>query len=49
MNGNVIVKLTNPSQEPVETVKSLFGILPTDANLETTKDERLGLLEKTEI
>ena len=41
-NGKVIAKLTNPYQDRVETAKSLFGILPRDADIEESKRERLG-------
>lgn len=41
-NGKVIAKLTNPYQDKVATAKSLFGILPIDADLEESKQERLG-------
>ena len=41
-NGKVIAKLTNPYQNRVETAKSLFGILPKDADIEESKKERLG-------
>lgn len=41
-NGKVIAKLTNPYQDRVETAKSLFGILPKDADIEGSKRERLG-------
>ncbi len=41
-NGKVIAKLTNPYQDRVATAKSLFGILPKDADLEESKQERLG-------
>lgn len=40
-NGKVIAKLTNPYQDRVETAKSLFGILPIDADVDVTKRERL--------
>lgn len=43
-NGKVIAKLTNPHQNKVETAKSLFGILPKDADITAFKDERLGLM-----
>lgn len=33
-NGKVIAKLTNPYQNRVETAKSLFGILPVDADMD---------------
>ncbi len=42
-NGRVVAKLTNPYQNMVETAKSLFGILPMDADLEETKKERFGI------
>lgn len=41
-NGKVVAKLTNPYQDRVETAKSLFGILPKDAELEDVRAERLG-------
>lgn len=41
-NGKIIAKLTNPYQDRVETAKSLFGVLPKDANIEEAKRERLG-------
>ena len=41
-NGKIIAKLTNPYQDRVETAKSLFGILPKDADLERAREERLG-------
>lgn len=41
-NGKVIAKLTNPYQNRVETAKSLFGILPVDADIDKAKRERLG-------
>ncbi len=41
-NGKVVAKLTNPYQDRVETAKSLFGILPKDADIEESKIERLG-------
>ena len=40
-NGKVIAKLTNPHQNRVETAKSLFGILPKDADIDAARDERL--------
>lgn len=40
--GKVIAKLTNPYQDRVQTAKSLFGILPAEANIEEAKRERLG-------
>lgn len=41
-NGKIISKLTNPFQDRVELVESLFGILPADASLEEAREERLG-------
>lgn len=41
-NGKIIAKLTSPYQDRVETAKSLFGILPVNADLEAAKEERLG-------
>lgn len=41
-NGKIVAKLTKPHQDRVQTAKSLFGILPKDADIETTKAERLG-------
>ena len=41
-NGKVVAKLTNPYQDRVETAKSLFGILPIDADADGAKRERLG-------
>lgn len=40
-NGKIVAKLTNPNQNRVETAKSLFGILPQNANFNETKAERL--------
>lgn len=40
-NGKVIAKLTNPHQNRVETAKSLFGILPKDADIDAARNERL--------
>ncbi len=42
-NGRIVAKLTNPYQNMVEIAKSLFGILPMDADLEEAKRERLGV------
>lgn len=41
--GKVIAKLTNPYQSRVDMAKSLFGILPKDADLEESKSERLDM------
>lgn len=42
-NGKVVAKLTNPHQDRVDTAKSLFGVLPEDADLQESKEERLGV------
>lgn len=42
-NGKVVAKLTNPYQDRVETAKSLFGILPQDADVEAARAENLGI------
>lgn len=44
-NGKTIAKLTNPHQNRVNTAKSLFGILPEDADLDKSREERLMLKE----
>lgn len=41
-NGKVVAKLTNPHQDRVDIAKSLFGVLPKNADLEEAKAERLG-------
>ena len=41
-NGKVVEKLTNPYQNRVEVVKSLFGILLKDVDMDVAKEERLG-------
>ena len=41
-NGKIIAKLSNPFQDRVDIAKSLFGILPDDASLESAKLERLS-------
>lgn len=40
-NGRVVAKLTNPHQNRVDTAKSLFGILPKNADFNTARAERL--------
>lgn len=40
-NGKIVAKLTNPYQDRVDTAKSLFDILPENANIEDSKKERL--------
>jgi antitoxin (DNA-binding transcriptional repressor) of toxin-antitoxin stability system len=44
-NGKTIAKLTNPHQNRVNTAKSLFGILPEDADLDNSREERLMIKE----
>ena len=41
-NGKVIAKLTNPTQTRVSIAQSLFGILPQDADIDISKEERLA-------
>ena len=41
-NGKIVAKLTNPNQNRVDTARSLFGILPENASLEDSKEERLN-------
>lgn len=41
-NGKVVAKLVNPHQNRVDTAKSLFGILPKDADIEESRAERLS-------
>ena len=40
-NGKVIAKLSNPYQDRVDAVKSLYGFLPADVTLEAARNERL--------
>lgn len=43
----IVAVLTSPDHdvlERTETAKSLFGILPNDANLEKSKEERLSAI-----
>ena len=40
-NGKVVAKLVNPYQNRVDTARSLFGILPKDADIEESRAERL--------
>lgn len=42
-NGKVVAKLVNPHQNRVETAKSLFGILPPNADIEESRAERLRI------
>ena len=40
-NGRVIAKLTKPHQNRIDTAKSLFGILPSEASIDDAWAERL--------
>ena len=40
-NGKVILKLSNPNKDREEMAKSLFGIIPNDANVDAVKEERM--------
>lgn len=40
-NGKVISKLTNPFQERVDIAKSLFGVIPADAQADEILKERV--------
>ena len=39
-NGKIVAKLTNPFQDRVDVVKSLFGIISDDMTLEEAQEER---------
>lgn len=41
-NGKVISKLSNPNQDRVADMKSLFGIIPAEVTLEEAREERLN-------
>ncbi len=41
-NGKVISKLSNPNQDRVADMKSLFGIIPADVTWEEAREERLN-------
>ncbi len=41
-NGKVVAKLVNPYQNRVDTARSLFGILPKDADIEKSRAGRLN-------
>ena len=45
-NGKSIAKLTNTNEDKVAMAKSLFGILPSDATLEQSREERLKRHER---
>ncbi len=41
-NGKVISKLSNPNQDRVADMKSLFGIIPANVTLDEAREERLN-------
>lgn len=43
-NGKTISKLTNPFQNRIDTVNSLFGSIPSGITLEEAREERLDQL-----
>ncbi|KJR45292.1 Uncharacterized protein conserved in archaea [Desulfosporosinus sp. I2] len=45
-NGKKIAKLTPATEDKIETAKSLFGILPSDASIEKAREERLSKDER---
>jgi prevent-host-death family protein len=40
-NGKRVAKLTSVRQDKMASAKALFGILPTDADLDSAREERL--------
>lgn len=40
-NGKVVVKLTNPNQDRMDIVNSLYGMISADASLEEARLERI--------
>ncbi len=43
-NGKVVAKLSNPYQDRVDIAKSLFGVIPEEASLEQSQEERLNTI-----
>ena len=43
-NGKVIAKLTNPYQDRLDIVESLFGSVPNTMTLEEAREERLNTI-----
>lgn len=41
-NGKVIAKLTNPYQDKLQMVHTLFGSIPSDVTLEEAREERMS-------
>ena len=39
-NGEVVAKLTSPYENRVQTARSLFGILPREADIDEARRER---------
>ena len=39
-NGKVVAKLTGPYENRVQTARSLFGILPREADIDEARRER---------
>ena len=42
VDGKVVAKLSNPNQDRLDTVESLFGIISPDLSLEDARAERLS-------
>ncbi|MBQ5968011.1 MAG: type II toxin-antitoxin system prevent-host-death family antitoxin [Clostridiales bacterium] len=40
--GKIVAKLTNPNQDRIEIVESLFGALPQETTLEEAMEERFN-------
>jgi len=40
-NGKRVAKLTSTRQDKIFSAKALFGILPSDVDLESAREERL--------
>ena len=40
-NGKIVAKLVNPYQDRVEAAKSLFGILPKDADVDEARSKKV--------
>jgi len=47
-NGKNVARLSGIKQSKVETVKSLFGIIPSNATLTELREERLARYENTD-
>lgn len=42
-NGKVVARLTAPNPDAKEAIRSLFGLIPNDVDLDREREERLGL------